>query len=206
MSDIAVPNKTGTTPEAALVGALGRRSIVLVGMMGAGKSSIGRKLALRLGLAFIDADTEIEAAAGMSIPEIFEIRGESEFRGGEARVIARLLEGGPQVMATGGGAYMNADTRALIRTKGVAVWLKADFDVLMKRIRRRTDRPLLRTPDPAATLRKLMDERYPVYAGADVAIESRDVLHDVIVEEIIAALRNFLASSAARSAPGDGRP
>lgn len=203
MPDMAVRNKAGMTPEAALVEALGRRSIVLVGMMGAGKSSIGRKLATRLALNFVDADTEIELAAGMSIPEIFEIRGESEFRTGEARVIARLLEGGPQVMATGGGAYMNADTRALIGAKGVSVWLRADFDVLMKRIKRRTDRPLLKTADPAATLRKLMDERYPVYAGADAIIESRDVPHDMIVDEIIAGLRAFLSNIAA---PRAGQP
>jgi shikimate kinase len=204
MPDMAIRNKTGTTPEAALVEALGRRSIVLVGMMGAGKSSIGRKLAARLALSFTDADTEIELAAGMSIPEIFEIRGEGEFRTGEARVIARLLEGGPQVMATGGGAYMNADTRALIAAKGVSVWLRADFDVLMKRIKRRTDRPLLKTADPAATLRKLMDERYPVYAGADVIIESRDVLHDVIVEEIITGLRGVVSPGS--TVPGDLQP
>ena len=200
MPDMAVRNKAGTTLEAALVEMLGRRSIVLVGMMGAGKSSIGRKLATRLALNFVDADAEIELAAGMSIPEIFEIRGEDEFRTGEARVIARLLEGGPQVMATGGGAFMNADTRALIATKGMSVWLQADFDVLMKRIKRRSDRPLLKTADPAATLLKLMDERYPVYAGADVTIESRDVLHDVIVEEIIAGLRGFLSNSTVEGA------
>lgn len=208
MSGIAVQNKAGATPEAALVDALGRRSVVLIGMMGAGKSSIGRKLATRLALNFIDADTEIEAAAGMTIPEIFEIRGEGEFRTGEARVIARLLEGGPQVMATGGGAYMNADTRTLIREKGVSVWLRADFDVLMRRIRRRADRPLLKTTDPAATLRELIDRRYPVYAGADITIESRDVLHDIIVEEIVVALRGFLmpAGKPAAAAPGDARP
>jgi shikimate kinase len=175
-------------PEAALVGALGGRSLVLVGMMGAGKSSVGRKLAMRLALPFVDADTEIEAAAGMTIPEIFQERGEPEFRSGEARVIARLLDNGPQVLATGGGAYMNPETRRLISQKGVAVWLKADFDVLMRRIKRRSDRPLLRTPDPAATLQGLMDERYPVYTQADVTIESRDVSHEVIVDETIEAV------------------
>lgn len=175
-------------PEAALVGALGGRSLVLVGMMGAGKSSVGRKLAMRLALPFVDADTEIETAAGMTIPEIFQERGEPEFRSGEARVIARLLDNGPQVLATGGGAYMNPETRRLISQKGVAVWLKADFDVLMRRIKRRSDRPLLRTPDPAATLQGLMDERYPVYTQADVTIESRDVSHEVIVDETIEAV------------------
>ena len=171
--------------EAALVGALAGRSLVLVGMMGAGKSSVGRKLAMRLALPFVDADTEIETAAGMTIPEIFQKRGEPEFRSGEARVIARLLDNGPQVLATGGGAYMNPETRGLIAQKGVSVWLKAEFDVLMRRIKRRSDRPLLQMPDPAATLQSLMDERYPVYAQADVTIESRDVSHEVVVDETI---------------------
>lgn len=174
--------------EAALVKALGHRSIVLIGMMGAGKSSVGRKLALRLGIPFVDADAEIERAAGMSIPDIFEIHGETEFRAGESRVIARLLDGGPQVLATGGGAFMNAATRARIREKGISVWLKADFEVLLRRIKRRSDRPLLKTADPAATLRQLIDVRYPVYAEAAITIESRDVLHEVIVGEIVARL------------------
>jgi shikimate kinase len=183
------------TIEAGIVDALGSRSLVLVGMMGAGKSSVGRKLAARLVLPFADADTEIETAAGMTIPEIFEIRGEPEFRSGEARVIARLLDGGPQVLATGGGAYMNAETRKLIEEKGVSVWLRAEFDVLMRRIRRRTDRPLLHTADPDATLKRLIDERYPVYALAELAIESRDVSHEVIVEEVIAALADYFSIS-----------
>jgi shikimate kinase len=187
MADLAVHNK-GASREAKLAAALKRRSIVLVGMMGAGKSSIGRRLSQRLAIPFSDADAEIEAAAGMTVPEIFELRGEAEFRTGEARVIARLLEGGPQVLATGGGAFMSADTRSLVRIKAVSVWLKADFDVLMKRIKRRNDRPMLKTPDPAATLRTLISERYPFYAQADITVESRDVLHDVIVDEIIAAL------------------
>ena len=133
----------GKRAESAIVAALGRRSIVLVGMMGAGKSSVGRRLAARLGMPFVDADTEIEAAAGMTIPEIFSIHGEAYFRAGEARVIARLLDGGPQVLATGGGAFMNPDTRAAIRVKGISIWLKADFEVLLRRVKRRTDRPLL---------------------------------------------------------------
>ncbi len=176
------------TDEAGILDALGRRSLVLVGMMGAGKSSVGRKLATRLNLPFVDADTEIEVAAGMTIPEIFQSRGEPEFRSGEARVIARLLDAGPQVLATGGGAYMNAETRSLIAQKGLSVWLKADFDVLIRRIRRRTDRPLLRTADPDGTLKRLIEERYPVYALADLKIESRDVSHEVIVDEVIEAL------------------
>lgn len=179
--------------DAALTAALGPRSIVLIGMMGAGKSSVGRRLAARLGIPFVDADSEIEVAAGMTIPEIFEVRGEAEFRSGEARVIARLLDNGTQVLATGGGAFMNPDTRAAIRAKGVSVWLKAEFDVLLKRIMRRTDRPMLKTADPAATLKHLISVRYPVYAEADLIVESREVLHDVIVEEIVAALRRHLA-------------
>jgi shikimate kinase len=175
-------------PEAAIVAALGRRSIVLVGMMGAGKSSVGRRLAARLGLSFIDADTEIEAAAGMSIADIFAAHGEAYFRSGEARVIARLLEGGPQVMATGGGAIMNPDTRAAIRAKGVSIWLDAEYEVLLRRVKRRTDRPMLKTADPAETLWRLLAERKPVYGQADLTLRSRDAPHDTIVNEAIAAL------------------
>jgi shikimate kinase len=198
MPDAGLHNKmaAASPQDGAIVTALGRRSVVLVGMMGAGKSSVGRKLGGRLGLPFIDADTKIEEAAGMSIPDIFETRGEAEFRAGEARVIARLLDGGPQVLATGGGAYMNAETRALIRDKGVSVWLKADFDVLMKRIKRRTDRPMLKTADPAATLKHLMEVRYPVYAEANVTVESREVMHEVIVEEILERLRAVVKTGA----------
>jgi shikimate kinase len=178
--------------EPALVAALGQRSAVLVGMMGAGKSSIGRRVALRLGIPFVDADAEIEKAAGMTIPDIFAMHGEPDFRAGEARVIARLLDSGPQVLATGGGAFMNADTRAVIGAKGVSIWLKAEFDVLMRRIKRRHDRPLLKTDDPGATLRALMDERYPVYALADVTVQSREVPHEKIVDEIVSGLAAHL--------------
>ena len=135
-------------PQASLGAALGRRSVVLVGMMGAGKSSVGRRLAARLGIPFVDADVEIEKAAGMTISEIFAAHGEPYFRAGETRVIARLLEGGPQVLATGGGAFMNADTRAAIRAKGISVWLRATLEVLNRRIKRRGDRPLLKNADP----------------------------------------------------------
>lgn len=189
------------TVESAIAGALGDRSIVLVGMMGAGKSSVGRKLGQRLALPFVDADTEIEAAAGMSIPEIFAARGEVDFRAGEARVVARLLEGGPQVLATGGGAFMNPETRRLIAMKGVSVWLRADFDVLMKRIKRRSDRPLLQTADPESTLKALIEQRYPVYALADVTIESRDVLHDVVVDELIVVLLAYFNACRTELAP-----
>jgi shikimate kinase len=190
MSEIAVQNAGLPLLETALTAALGRRSIVLVGMMGAGKSSIGRRLAARLGLPFVDADSEIEKAASMTIPEIFSGHGEAYFRTGEARVIARLLEGGPQVLATGGGAFMNPETRAAIRAKGISIWLNATFDILMRRVKRRADRPMLAGPDPIEALTRLIDERYPVYAEAELTVESRDVPHETIVSEIITKLCN----------------
>jgi shikimate kinase len=194
MIDIAVQNgSSATVSEAAILAALGLRSIVLVGMMGVGKSSIGRRLATRLDIPFVDADTEIEKAAGMSIADIFVRHGEADFRSGEARVIARLLEGGPQVLATGGGAVMNADTRAGIKAKGVSIWLSAEFDVLLRRInKRKNERPMLQTADPAATLRQLLETRAPVYAQADLTVQSREVPHEAIVTEIMAALAAFL--------------
>ena len=200
-----VAQEVASRPETAVVAALGRRSIVLVGMMGAGKSSVGRRVALRLGIPFVDADTEIEKAAGMAITDIFAIRGEAEFRAGEARVILRLLEGGPQVLATGGGAFINPDTRAAIAAKGISIWLKAEADVLMKRIKRRQDRPLLHTSDPAATLRKLLEEREPVYALADLTVQSREVTHDRIVDEIVGAIAGRIgAPCAVPPASGEG--
>lgn len=200
-----VAQEVANRPEAAVVAALGRRSVVLVGMMGAGKSSVGRRVALRLGIPFADADTEIEKAAGMAITDIFAIRGEAEFRAGEARVILRLLEGGPQVLATGGGAFINPDTRAAIAAKGISIWLKAEPDVLMKRIKRRQDRPLLHTADPAATLRKLLEEREPVYALADLTVQSREVTHDRIVDEIVSAIAGRVgAPCAVPPASGEG--
>jgi shikimate kinase len=194
MADITVQNDTNVVVSAAAVlNRLGRRSIVLVGMMGAGKSSVGRRLAAWLGIPFIDADAEIEKAAGMSIPDIFSIHGESDFRSGEARVIARLLESGPQVLATGGGAFMNADTRAAIRAKGISIWLNADRDVLMRRIsKRRNERPLLQTTNPAETLERLLAERSPIYGQADLTVQSREVTHDTIVSEIVSALADHL--------------
>ena len=183
--------------EAAIVSALGARVIVLVGMMGAGKSTVGRRLAARLHLPFVDADVEIEAAhAGMTIPEIFAEHGEPYFRDGEARVIARLLDGGPGVLATGGGAWMRGETRERIRAKGVSIWLKAEPDVLLRRVKRRSDRPLLQTDDPAAIIDRLVAERYPVYAEADLTLLSREVPHDRIVDECIAALAGHLAGHA----------
>lgn len=198
MTDIAGQKNAGTGASGAeIVTRLGRRSIVLIGMMGVGKSSIGRRLGARLGIPFVDADAEIEAAAGMSIADIFARHGEAAFRSGESRVIARLLDGGPQVLATGGGAVMNPDTRALIKEKGVSVWLSADFDLLMRRIsKRKAERPMLHTADPAATLSSLLAEREPIYAQADLTVQSREVPHDAVVNEIVAALDAFLASPA----------
>jgi shikimate kinase len=183
MTDIAMQKAVQTPVEGRIVAALGRRSIVLIGMMGAGKSSIGRRLAARLAVPFVDADGEIETAAGMTIPEIFDKHGEPYFRAGEARVIARLLDGGPQVLATGGGAVMDARTRELIAAKGVSVWLKADIDVLMRRTKRRGERPLVE----------------PFYAQADLAVQSRDEPHDAIVDELLEKLTGKLA--AAEDAP-----
>ncbi len=168
--------------------ALGPRSVVLIGLMGAGKTAVGRRLANRIDLPFIDADSEIEVAAGASISEIFAEHGEAYFRQGERKVIARLLENGPQVLASGGGAYMNPDTRANIKAHGLSVWLKADIKVLMKRVGRRDNRPLLAAGDPEKVMKRLMEERYPIYAEADVTVESRDVPHDVIVGAVIDAL------------------
>src|SRR3954462_3311204 len=196
-------------PEAAIVAALGPRTVTLVGMMGAGKSSIGRRLALRLGIPFVDADVEIEKAAGMTINDIFAVRGEAEFRAGEARVILRLLESGPQDLATGGGAFTNPDTRTAIGAKGISIWLKAEFDVLMKRIKRRHDRPLLKTADPGATLRKLMEERDPVYALADLTGQSREVMDKKMVDKTgggFAGRREAACASPGARAAGGNEP
>ncbi|HET9717076.1 MAG TPA: shikimate kinase [Pseudolabrys sp.] len=180
-------------PESAVARALGGRSIVLVGMMGAGKSSIGRRLASRLNVAFVDADAEIESAAGMTIPEIFQKHGEDYFRAGEARVIARLLENGPQVLATGGGSVMDPQTRSLIRQKGISIWLKADLDVLLKRTKRRNDRPLVEK------IKDLLPLREPLYAQADIVVQSRDEPHENIIDEIMRKLADRLSSEAENS-------
>ena len=168
--------------------ALNTQSIVLVGMMGSGKTSVGKRLAARLGLPFVDADAEIESAHRMSVPEIFAKHGEAYFREGERKVVARLLNEGPKVIATGGGAFINAATRARIAEKGISIWLRADFDVLMRRVRKKSNRPLLQTPDPEGTLRRLIDERYPVYATADHSVLSKDGPHEIVIEDILRVL------------------
>lgn len=172
--------------------ALGQRSLVLVGLMGCGKSSVGKRLSIKLGLPFVDADEEIEKAHRMSISEIFAEHGEAYFRDGERRVIQRLLGAGPQVLATGGGAFINAETRASIKEHGISIWLRAELAVLMRRVAKRDHRPLLKNSDPEAVMRDLMAARYPIYAEADLAVESREVPHEVIVGEVIEALRRRL--------------
>jgi shikimate kinase len=180
---------------------LGTRSIVLIGLMGAGKTAVGRRLANWLDLPFTDADSEIEEAAGQTITEIFAEYGEAYFREGERKVIARLLNGGPQVLATGGGAYMNPKTRAAIKARGISVWLKADLRVLLKRVSRRDHRPLLAAGDPEGVMKKLMAERDPIYAEADITVESRDVPHDIIVGAVVDALAAKLGCDAAPARP-----
>ncbi len=177
---------------ATILSRLNDRSIVLIGLMGAGKTTIGRRLAKKLKMPFADADTEIEKAAGKTVPEIFDEHGEQYFRDGERRVIDRLLNEHPRILATGGGAYMNADTRTAIARNAVSVWLKADFDLLMKRVRRRSNRPLLKTDDPEAVMHKLIEERYPVYSEANVIVESEDVPHDQIVVACMESLARHL--------------
>jgi shikimate kinase len=201
MPETATPAGAVTSQEAEILAALGTRAIVLVGMMGAGKSTIGRRLSARLRLPFVDADGEIEQAhAGMTIPEIFAAHGEPYFRDGEARVIARLLDGGPAVLATGGGAFMREETRGRIRDKAVSIWLKADADIIMRRVKRRADRPLLQTADPAATVGRLIEEREPVYQHADLTIWSRDVPHEKIVDECVDALHAMLCAGGTKHA------
>ena len=172
---------TGVLPELD-------RSLVLVGLMGAGKSTIGRRLAARLGLPFVDADNEIEAAAGCSIQEIFDEHGEDYFRDGERRVIERLLNGPVCVLATGGGAFMNETTRALIKEKGYSLWLRADLEILVQRTSRRSHRPLLNNGNPREILQNLMDQRYPVYETADISVETDDSPHSVVVDRAMKAL------------------
>lgn len=171
---------------------LGARSVVLVGLMGAGKTTIGRRLASRLGMPFRDADAEIETAAGMPISDYFATYGEGAFREGERRVIDRLLAGAPLVLATGGGAYMNPATRGRVAEVGVAVWLRADHETLMRRVRRRSHRPLLQNPDPDGTMQRLMEERYPVYGLAPVIVDTHDAPLDQVVGCVVESLHAFV--------------
>jgi len=187
--------RTSEETVADILTALGRRSVVFIGLMGAGKTAIGRKVAATLGLPFLDSDQEIEAVSRMTIPELFERYGEPEFRALEQRVIARVLEQGPQVLSTGGGAYMNETTRALIGDQGVSVWLKADIDVLMDRVSKKQNRPLLKNADPRGVMERLIAERYPVYAHADVTVPTREEKKEVISAEVINSLAAHLAAS-----------
>jgi shikimate kinase/3-dehydroquinate synthase len=177
----------------ALVEALTGRSLVIVGMMGSGKTTVGRRLALRLGLPFVDVDQEIVQAAGMPIADIFARHGEDHFRDGERRVMNRVLAGGPGIVATGGGAFMNAATRARIAETSISIWLKADLDTLMRRVRKRATRPLLQTADPVGTMQRLLAEREPIYAQADVTVYSREASHETVVEDVIRALEAHVA-------------
>lgn len=199
VADVA-SDAMGTGPDLAAEGlraCLGRRVLVLVGMPGAGKSSVGRRLAKRLDLPFFDADDEIEKAAGMTIPEIFASRGEAEFRIGERRVLARLLQGGPAVIATGGGAFMNEETRAGVKSNGLSVWLRADLPTLLRRVKKRNDRPLLAGGDASERLAALLEAREHVYALADLTVESREVAHEAVVAEVIAAATRHLGGETA---------
>lgn len=184
--------ETADSAHAGLKDRLGRRSIVFVGLMGAGKTAIGRKLAQALGLNFVDSDHEIETVSRMTIPELFERYGEPEFRALEERVVGRLVKDGPQVVSTGGGAFMNAHTREAIAQDGISIWLKADLDTLMSRVAKKPNRPLLKAPDPRAVMERLMAERYPVYGLADIVVTTRDVRREEITAEVIDALSAWL--------------
>ncbi len=177
---------------------LGTRSVVFVGLMGAGKTAIGRKVAQALGIPFTDSDQEIEQVSRMTIPELFELYGETEFRALEQRVIFRLLDSGQQVLSTGGGAFMNAQTREAITRSAVSVWLKADVDTLMARVMKKQNRPLLKNPDPRAVMLRLIEERYPVYGLADVTVPTRDERKEVIAAEVIDALADMLSARGRR--------
>jgi shikimate kinase len=190
-------------PERRIREALGNRSLVLIGMPGCGKSAIGRRLAPRLNLPFMDADEEIERAAGKTITDIFADHGEPYFRAGEIRVIARILNAGPAVLATGGGAFMAQETRDNIRRSGISIWVKADLAVLVRRVSKRNNRPLFAGRDPEKVMKELMEARYPVFATADLIVESRDVPHEVIVGDIIKVLAegSLLADRKAEDQP-----
>jgi shikimate kinase len=189
---VPVVNATRESRRDELLGLLGPRPIVLVGMMGAGKTTVGRRLAARLSRHFIDSDEEVEKAANMTIPDIFAAHGEADFRAGEARVIARLLRDENIVLGTGGGAFINRETRALIKTGSLSVWIKAEADLLFARVSRRSNRPLLKTANPRQTLEALIAARYPIYAEADVTVSSADVPQDQVAGDIIEAIVAYL--------------
>lgn len=200
---MAKTRPAGRTPEPIeerVARLLAGRTLVMIGMMGAGKSSIGRRLANRLGVPFVDADTEIELAANASISEIFDRHGEAYFRDGERRVIQRLLHDGPKVVATGGGAFIQPETRAAIQANAISIWLKADRDLLLSRVKRRNNRPLLRDGDPAEIIDRLIAERYPIYAEAAIHIQSRDIAHEMVIDDILAALDDYLGREAVEEA------
>jgi shikimate kinase len=182
-----------------LAALLAGRPVVLVGMMGAGKTTVGRRLAHRLGRRFVDSDEEIEKAAGMPIEDIFSVHGEADFRAGEVKVISRLLREGDLVLGTGGGAFISSETRAMVKQQALSVWLKADFDLLFARVSRRSNRPLLKTGDPRGTLRELMRTRYPIYAEADITVVSRDVPHEQVASDVVDAMLAYLDEPVAGS-------
>lgn len=186
-TNLSLPQSLGEKARAAL----GRRNIVFVGLMGAGKSAIGRSVAQQLRIPFVDTDDEIERVSRMTISELFASYGEDEFRALETRVIKRLLRGGPKVVSTGGGAFINENTRRHIKRGGVSLWLKADLEVLWERVNKRDHRPLLKTANPKATLAALMEKRYPIYCEADITIESRDVRKDIIATEVLEAIASL---------------
>jgi len=186
-------NKTITDNEINLIlEKLQNKPIVLIGMMGAGKTSLGRRLATRLNRNFIDSDAEIEAASGMEIVDFFKTHGEKEFRIGEKKVIERLLKQKDTVIGTGGGAYINQETRALIKKKSLCIWIDANFDILFERISRRPTRPLMQTKNPKQTLKQLIDERYPIYKQADLTVVSKDDPHEFVINQILLAIKQYL--------------
>ncbi len=194
MTEITAP--AGDTLKDRARDALGNRNLILVGLMGAGKSAIGRMTANRLGIPFIDTDAEIERVSRMTISELFAAYGEEEFRALETRVIKRLLRTGPRVVSTGGGAFINERTRRQIKRGGISLWLRADLDVLWERVNKRDTRPLLKTENPRQTLEKLMTARYPIYGEADLTVQSRDVRKETIVNEVLAAIAGVASESA----------
>ncbi len=208
------PAATGQTPQAGepapgdgqggMRERLRGHTLVLVGLMGAGKTTVGRRLANALQMPFVDSDAEVEEAAGCAIADIFESHGEAYFRDGERRVIDRLLSGPPHVLATGGGAFIQPRTRSLIQTKGISIWLRADLDLLIRRVSRRDTRPLLRKGDPAAIMRGLMKERAPIYAQADILVDTDDGPHEQVVRRIIEAVDRYLRQRDGTRAPSSG--